>query len=136
MTVNPSWKLRKVFILIISQVIRIHFSKWEVVVVCRPRTPRGMRIFVLITIPIQLGKWEVTVVLVVVCRLRRGARIFVLIISQVVVVVCGPRRELKLLKDIDSTQTNYCILAMIPTHKPLVSRSGCGSINGPLIIHI
>ena len=129
---NPPWKMQEVFVLVIHQVIRIHFNKWEVVVVCRPKTPtwRGMRIFVLIMIQIHFDKWEV-----VVCCPRRGVRIFVLIISQViVVVVCGPRRGLKLLKDID-IQTNYCIVAMIPdlqtTWIPL--RFGCGSINGPLI---
>ena len=38
MTKNPSWKLPKVFVLIIPQVIRIHFGEWEVVilVVCHP----------------------------------------------------------------------------------------------------
>ena len=44
MTKNRSRKLREVFVLIIPQVIRIHFSKWEVVVVCRPR--RRMRIYI------------------------------------------------------------------------------------------
>ena len=98
MTMNPPWKKPEVFVLIIHQVIRIHFNKWEVVVVCRPKTPtwRGMRIFVLIMIPIHFGKWEVVVFFP-----RRGVRIFVLIIAQVVVVVYGPRRGLKLLKDID-----------------------------------
>ena len=94
MTTNPPWKKPEVFVLIIHQVIRIHFSKWKVVVVCYPRTRRGMRMFVLIVIQVHFDKWEV-----VVCP-RRGVRIYVLIISQVV-VVCGPRRGLKLLKDID-----------------------------------
>ena len=64
MTTKPSRKLPEVFILIISQVIRIriHFSKREVVVVCRPR--KGMRIFVSI-IP-QVIQWEVLVLVVVV----------------------------------------------------------------------
>ena len=66
-------------------------------------------------------------------------RIFVLIISQVVVVVYGPRRGLKLLKDIDiNIQINYCIVAMIPNLQTtwISLRSGCGNINGPLIAHI
>jgi len=42
MTKNPSWRLPEVFVLIIPQVIRIHFSEWEVVVVCRPRARRGV----------------------------------------------------------------------------------------------
>ena len=38
MTKNPSRKLPKVFVLIIPQVIQIHFGEWEVVilVVCHP----------------------------------------------------------------------------------------------------
>ena len=56
---NPLWKMPEVFILIILQVIRIHFSKWEVVVVvCRPRTAGGMRIFELIMIQKHFGEWE------------------------------------------------------------------------------
>jgi hypothetical protein len=59
---NPSRKLPKVFVLIIPQVIRIHISKWEVVLVCRPRRLGGMRIFVLI-IPqmiriVHFSEWE------------------------------------------------------------------------------
>ena len=39
MTKNPSRKLSEVFVLIIPQVIRIHFGdlEWEVVIVRRPR---------------------------------------------------------------------------------------------------
>ena len=48
MTKNLSRKLSEVFALIIPQVIRMHFSEWEV---CYPRTPRGMRILVLIIPP-------------------------------------------------------------------------------------
>ena len=43
MTKNPSWKL-PVFVLIIAQVIRIHFLKREVVVVCRLR--KGVKILI------------------------------------------------------------------------------------------
>ena len=79
---NHSRKLSEVFILIIPQVIRMHFSNLKVVVV-----------------------------LVVVCGSKRvlrrlgGVRIFVLIIHQVarihfsnlkVVVVCRPRKGLKI----------------------------------------
>jgi hypothetical protein len=57
---TPSRKLPEVFVLIIPQVIRIHISKWKVVV-CRPR--RGMRIFVLpipqmIRIHWHFSEWE------------------------------------------------------------------------------
>jgi hypothetical protein len=55
MTMNPSWKLPEVFVLKYPQVIRIHFSEWEVVVVvCRPR--RGVRI---ITAPLS-ARWQAT----------------------------------------------------------------------------
>ena len=77
---NHSRKLSEVFVLIIPQVIRMHFCEcqWEVVVVCSSR--RVLR---------RLG----------------GVRIFVLIIHQVarvyfssfkVVVVCRPRKGLKI----------------------------------------
>ena len=65
MTKNPSRKRSKVFVLIFPrpQVIRIHFSEWEVY---RPRTPRGMRIFVLIipqVIQIYFAESEVVAIL-------------------------------------------------------------------------
>ena len=74
----------------------------------------------------NFSDWEVLAV----CHPRRGMRIFVLLIRQVirmmkwevVVLVRHPRRGLKLLKDIDIL-TNYGIkvintLAMIPTNLP------------------
>ena len=72
MTMNPLRKLLEVFVLIIPQVIRVHFGEWEeVVLVCRPW--RGMRIFVLIILQVirivrRIHEWEV----VVLCRPRRG----------------------------------------------------------------
>jgi hypothetical protein len=61
MTTNPSSKLPEVFVLIILQVIRIH--EWEVVVVFHPRTPRGMRILIIPqVIRIHFGEWEVVIV--------------------------------------------------------------------------
>ena len=39
-TKDPFRKLSKAFVLI--AVIQIHVSKWEAVIVCRSRTPRGM----------------------------------------------------------------------------------------------
>ena len=60
MTKNLSRKLLKAFVLIV--VIRIHVSKWEVVIVCRSRTPRGMRIILFQVIQFHFGKWEVAVV--------------------------------------------------------------------------
>ena len=48
---SPSRTLWKVFVFIIPQVIRMHISKWEVllavVVVCRLRTPREIIILLL-----------------------------------------------------------------------------------------
>ena len=108
MTKSPSWKLSEVFILIIPQVIRIHWNsgEWEVVVVCCPR--RGMKIFVLmINIPkvirIHFSEWEV-----------------------VVTWICRPRRELKLYKDIDVLETwnHGVILVARNTMIPNLPRAG------------
>ena len=90
MTKNPSRKLSEVFVLI-SQVIRIHISKWEAVVVCRRRILRGMRIFILIipqVIRVQFGEWEV-------------------------VVVYRHRREVKIPKDIDNLANHRIIIAHV-----------------------
>ena len=75
MTKNPSRKLPKVFVSIIHLVIQIHISRWEVMVVCRSRTPTGMRIILLQVIEIYFDKWEVAVVY---CP-RRGVGIFKLV---------------------------------------------------------
>ena len=78
---NHSRKLSEVFILIIPQVIRMHFSEcqWKVVVVvCSSRrvlrTLGGVRIFVLI-IP-QVARIHFSnLKVVVVCRPRKGLKI-------------------------------------------------------------
>ena len=60
---NPSRRLSEVSVLIIPQVIQIHFSEWKV---CCPRTLRGMRMIVLIiplVIRIYSDEWEVVLLL-------------------------------------------------------------------------
>ena len=47
MTKDPFRKLSKAFVLIV--VILTHVSKWEAIIVCRSRTPRGMR-----TVPLTI----------------------------------------------------------------------------------
>ena len=47
MTKDPFRKLSKAFVLIV--VIQTHVSKWEAIIVCRSRTPRGMR-----TVPLTI----------------------------------------------------------------------------------
>ena len=59
---NPSRKRSKAFVLIIPPVIRMRNSKWEVVIVCRSRTSRGMRIILPQVIRLHFGKWEAVVV--------------------------------------------------------------------------
>ena len=82
MTKNPSWKLPKVFVLIIPEAIRIHFSEREVA-----GLTRGVPVSLMIpqVILIQFGKWEE--------------------------VVCGPRRGVKIIKDIDKLS----LLDLVPT---------------------
>ena len=61
MTKNPSGRLSEVSVLIIPQVMRIHFSE-----LCCPRTPRGKRMIVLIipqVIRIYSDEWEVVLLL-------------------------------------------------------------------------
>ena len=66
MTKNPSRKLSKVFALIILIVIRMHVSKWKVVIICRFRTPRRTRTVTILpqVIRLHFGEWEAVVVLV------------------------------------------------------------------------
>ena len=63
---NPSRKWSEVFILIIPPVIRMYNSKWEVVVVCRSRTQRGMirRAILSQVIQLHFGEWGAAAVLV------------------------------------------------------------------------
>ena len=70
MTKDPSGKLSKVFVLI--PVIQIQVSKWEIIIVCRSRTPGGMRTVPVTTrilpqlelevIQFHFGEWEVAAV--------------------------------------------------------------------------
>ena len=64
MTKDPFRKQSKAFALI--AVIQIHVSKWEVIIVCRSRTPRGMRTVTILPQVIQFkfpfGEWEAAVV--------------------------------------------------------------------------
>ena len=63
MTKSPSRKPLKAFVLI--EVIQIHFSRWEVVIVCS-RTPRGIMMRNVTIFPqgiqFHFGEWEATVV--------------------------------------------------------------------------
>ena len=82
MTKNPSRKLPKVFVLIIPLAIGIHISKWEVVVVCRSRTPRGMTIILSQVIQIHFDEWEVAAVY---CPRREvGIVMYILTIPQAI----------------------------------------------------
>ena len=64
MTKDPSGKLSKVFVLI--PVIQIQVSKWEIIIVCRSRTPGGMRTVTTRILPqleleviqFHFGEWE------------------------------------------------------------------------------
>ena len=60
---NPSRELSKVFDLIIPPLIQMHISKWEVVIVCRSRTLRGIIPLQAIQLS-QFGDLEAAVVLV------------------------------------------------------------------------
>ena len=66
MTKDPSGKLSKVFVLI--PVIQIQVSKWEIIIVCRSRTPGGMRTVTILlqleleVIQFHFGEWEVAAV--------------------------------------------------------------------------
>ena len=60
MTKNLSRKLSKAFVSII--VIQIRVSNWEVVIVCRSRTPRGTRIILSQVIQFRFGEWEAAVI--------------------------------------------------------------------------
>ena len=66
MTTNPSKMRSRVSALIILLVIRMHVSKWKVVIVRRFKTPRGTRTVTISpqVIPLHFVEWEAAVVLV------------------------------------------------------------------------
>ena len=77
MAKNAAKNLSEVFVLIILQVIRIHFREWGVVVVvCRPR--RGMSMLIIPQVIrisyLKFSEWQREVVV----RPRRGVKIVVL----------------------------------------------------------
>ena len=77
MTKDPSRKQSKVFVII--TVIQIQVSKWEAVIVCHSRTPRGMRTVTILpqVIRSHFGKWEAAAVWVY--RRFGGVQIFQLV---------------------------------------------------------
>ena len=81
MTKNPSRKRSKAFVLIIPLVTSLLS---EVVIICRSRTPRGMRIIFSQVIQLHFGEWEVLVAMIY--RRLGGVETFkfVLIILQVI----------------------------------------------------
>ena len=85
MTKSPSRKQLKAFVLI--EVIQIHFSKWEVVIVCS-RTPRGIMMRNVMIFPqgiqFHFGEWEATVVKVYRRLGEVGIFKFVLIVPQAI----------------------------------------------------
>ena len=85
MTKNPSRKPLKAFVLI--EVIQIHFSRWEVVIVCL-RTPRGIMMRNVTIFPqgiqFHFGEWEATVVKVYRRLGEVGIFKFVLIVPQAI----------------------------------------------------
>ena len=86
MTKDPFRKQSKVFVLI--TVTQIHISKWEAVIVCRSRTPRGMTRRTVTILPqvirFHFGEWEAGAVWVY--RRFGGVQIFhlVLIVHQAI----------------------------------------------------
>ena len=111
MTKNPSRKRSKAFVLIIPLVTSLLS---EVVIICRSRTLRGMRIIFFQVIQLHFGEWEVTVAMIY-GRLGGVETFkFVLIIPQAIpnspaqalrLMGCsiaasgGPRGGVKMLKD-------------------------------------
>ena len=85
MTKKSSMNLWEILILMISQVIWIHFREWEAVVVCCPR--RGMRMIRISYLKFSECQWQREVVVV-----RRGVKIYIDILATTTIDFFGSVR--------------------------------------------